>query len=94
MNYKEEEEYEFSECADKVIAFHYPDTLTPKHPLFETRMIELQLALIECKTPLMFKSDKMRALKTVKYLRQKLKEVRLTCQQKQTLIEALENSLE
>ena len=88
-----DEEYEFSECSQNVINFHYPDSLTPQHPLYETRMIELQLALIECKLPIMYKSDKWRALNTVKYLRGKLKEIRLTYQQKESLLQALEATL-
>ena len=69
----EDEEYEFSECSEEVIAFHYPDDLTPAHPLFTRRMMELQIALIECKLPLMFPSDKRRALSTVRYLKQEMK---------------------
>ena len=67
------EEYQFSECAEEVIRFRYPDTLTPAHPLFQRRMMELQLDLIECKLPVMMPSDKRRALSTVRWLKEGMK---------------------
>jgi hypothetical protein len=68
------EEYELSECAEKAVNLHWPKELKPSSPVFERRMIELQLALIKCKTHVMYPSDRRRALNTVKFLRQRLKE--------------------
>jgi hypothetical protein len=70
-----DEEYEFSECSEKAIRFFYPDDLKPSHPLFDKRMKELQMQLIECKLPFMFVADKRRAVKTLKFLRGELKKV-------------------
>ena len=67
-----EEEYEFSVCAEDAIAFYWPDSLQVGTVMFERRMIELQIALLECKRMVMFPSDKRRAVKTVKYLKEKL----------------------
>jgi len=71
----EDELYEFSERSEKTIRLHWPDSLTPKHPLFERRMIELQLALIEGHMHTMYQADKRRALDTVTYLKKKVKEL-------------------
>lgn len=69
------EEYQFSQCAEEAIRFHWPDHLTENHPLFERRMKELQIALIECKMPIMMPSDKRRALNTVRTLKHEMKKV-------------------
>lgn len=65
-------DYEFSECAEDAIKFRWPDGLTIAHPLFQRRMLELQLDLIECKLPVMLPSDKRRALSTVRWLKEKM----------------------
>ena len=67
-----EEEYELSVCAEDAVAFYWPDSLAVGTVMFERRMIELQLALLECKRMVMFPSDKRRAVETVKYLKNKL----------------------
>lgn len=74
MTLRIDEEYELSECAEKAFRFHYPDSLTPKHPLFERRMLELQIALIECHRHTMFRSDQRRALSTIKQIKKRMKE--------------------
>lgn len=66
-----DEEHEYSQCAEETIEFYYPDKLTPSHPMFEALMIELQIALIECHRHIMFSADLRRAIKTVNYLRDK-----------------------
>lgn len=73
---RDEEEYEYSMCAEDAIQLYYPDHLTPSHPLFERYMIELQLALIACKMQIMWPSDKRRALNTVRFLKDKLARLR------------------
>lgn len=75
MTLELDEAYEFSECAEEAIDFHWPDTLTPAHPLFERRMLELQLSLIECHRRLMSREDLKRALKTVREIKQRMKEL-------------------
>ena len=70
-----EEEYEFSECSEKAIKFFYPEDLKPNNPMFDKRMKELQVRLIECKLPFMYVADKRRALKTVKFLKEELSKV-------------------
>ena len=72
-NEVEEEEYEFSVCAEDATSFYWPDSLVPGTVMFEKRMIELQIALIECKRMIMYPSDKRRALKTVKMLKEKMR---------------------
>jgi hypothetical protein len=68
----EEEEYEFSECAELALRIYYPDTLKFTAPYFNRSMIELQLALIRCHKPIMSPSDRRRAVDTVKQLKFKL----------------------
>jgi hypothetical protein len=68
----EEEEYELSVCAEDAVSFYWPDSLRAGTVMFERRMIELQLALIECKMMVMFPSDKRRAKKTIAYLKEKV----------------------
>ena len=75
LNFNDEEEYEFSMCAEEAIDFYWPDHLQPGTKMFEKRMLELQLALIECKLPIMYPSDKRRALSTIREIKQKMKEV-------------------
>lgn len=67
------EEYELSECAERAFNLYWPSSLKPSHPMFERRMIELQIELISCHRHTMFPSTKRRALETVKMLREKLK---------------------
>jgi hypothetical protein len=68
-----EEEYELSECAEQAVNFYWPSSLKPNHPMFEQRMIELQIALMKCHRHTMFPSDKRRTLQTVKELKEKIK---------------------
>lgn len=67
----EEEEYEFTQCAEDAIEFFWPREGV-NHPFFPRYMIELQLRLIECGRHVMTKPDRVRALKTVKALRAQL----------------------
>jgi hypothetical protein len=71
----DDEDHEFSECAEEAIRFRWPDGLGVDHPLFQRFMLELQLDLIECKLPIMMPSDKRRALETVKWIKQEMKRV-------------------
>lgn len=69
----EDEEYEYSMKSEDAIRLYYPESITPAHPFFERMMIELQVALIEGHLPVMFASDKKRALKTARELKAKLR---------------------
>ena len=69
----QQEEYELSECAEAAVDFYWPSTLKPSNPMFERRMIELQIALINCHRHTMYPSDRRRALNTVRELKHKLK---------------------
>lgn len=72
MAYQDDEEYEFSECAENAIHYLYPEGLTPQTNVFARYMIELQLALIKCHTATMSPSAKRRSLGTVRFLRNEL----------------------
>lgn len=69
----DEEEYEFSAGSEGAIAFWYPESMTPKHPKFETDMILLQLELLKHHSYLMDHSSKRRALRTAEVLNAKLR---------------------
>lgn len=73
MKIAKEEEYEFSECSEKVFKTYYPDSLTPSNPTFQHQMYETQRALIECKIPIMFKPQREQALKTLRFIREEMK---------------------
>jgi hypothetical protein len=47
---------------------HYPNTLTPNHPLFMQRMKETQIRLIQHHMYTMTPEDKRRAQRTLKEL--------------------------
>lgn len=70
MTKRAEDTYEFSVCSESALRQYWPDSMTPDCPEFERNMIECQLALIECKVPIMYREDKARALETVRYLKQ------------------------
>jgi hypothetical protein len=64
----ENEEYEFSEGSENILRMHYPNTLTPNHPLFMQRMKETQIRLIQHHMYTMTPEDKRRAQRTLKEL--------------------------
>ena len=70
---KEEEEYEYSLCAADAIQLYWPPSISVEHPSFEKAMVELQINLIKCKLPIMFPSDKKRALSTIVFLKNVLR---------------------
>lgn len=69
-----DDEHEMSECAEKATNFFWPASLTVGHPLFERRMIELQISLIKCYQCIMPPSDLQRSHRTLQYLHRRLKE--------------------
>lgn len=73
MKKKDEEEYEYSLASEDALRIY---DVPPNHPFFERSYgIELQIAFIEGHMPTMFPSDKKRALKTIKFLKNCLKGV-------------------
>lgn len=70
-----DEEYEMSERSEQAVAMLWPESLTVGHPQFQQRMYELQIKLIEGHLHTMYAADKRRAYTTLRYLKQKVKEV-------------------
>jgi hypothetical protein len=74
MAITQEEEYELSERSEQLFDTWWPDHLQPSHPLFQTRMYELQARLIAGHMQLMSPADKRRATKTLAGLKNRMKE--------------------
>ena len=73
MDFSSDDEYEMSECCEQATKLFWPDWFTPAHPGFATSMFELQMRLIECHLPFMVAADRRRALKTIRYLKARLR---------------------
>lgn len=67
---REDEEYEFSLCSEDAIRVYYPDYREVGTPLWNRGMMELQVRLLKCKRPTMYPSDRKRADRTLRWLRE------------------------